>query len=577
MPRRDSGAMHVVTTRRHYKETVYETHLLRRTFRKDGKVKNETLANLSHLPPEALEAVRRVLHGEHLVADTDVFSITRSLRHGDGAAVLGMARRLGLSTLLGPSSPICDVALGLICAQVLEPQSKAAYTSWFSDTTMGVDLGLLGLHTDALYEAMDFLFGEKERIETALVSRYLGDGSFVCYDLSSSFVEGSHNELAAFGHSRDGKRGRRQIEYGVVATREGLPVAIEVFPGNTADPKSFIEIVEATKARFGLSRVLFVGDRGMITSARIAALKDAGGFGWVTALRSAEIKALVVNGAIQQSLFDEVNLAEIAHPDYEGERLVACKNPFLAAERARKREALLVATEDDLEKVAAAVSSGRLRDPGKIGLRAGRVLNRHKMAKHFEIEITDGAFSYSRRTEAIEAEAALDGIYVIRTSESAESLSPDAVVATYKSLANIERDFWTMKSVDLHIRPIRHRLADRVRAHAFICLLAAHLVWHLRRAWAPLTFRDEAPPERADPVAPAVRSASASAKAAARRRRDGQEVRPFQGLLDHLGTLTRNTCKVPGTTVTFERLAEPTETQRRAFELIDIPVPLRLG
>ncbi|MGH9045401.1 MAG: IS1634 family transposase [Acidimicrobiales bacterium] len=576
MPRRTSGAMHVVTTRRHYKDTVYETHLLRRTFREGGKVKNETLANLSHLPPEALEAVQRVLHGEHLVADTDTFSITRSLRHGDAAAVLGMARRLGFAELLGQPSAVRDVVLGLVCAQVLEPQSKAAYTSWFSDTTLGVDLGLVGRHTDALYEAMDFLLGHKERIETALVSRHLGDGSFVCYDLSSSFVEGSHNELAAFGHSRDGKRGKRQIEYGVIATTEGLPVAIEVFPGNTADPKSFMEIVETTKARFGLSRVVFVGDRGMITSARIGALKDVGGFGWVTALRSTEIKALVSNGAIQQSLFDEVNLAEIAHPDYEGERLVACKNPFLAAERARKREALLIATEDDLAKVAAAVSAGRLRDPGKIGLRAGRVLNRHKMAKHFEIEITDGHFSYSRKNEAIEAEAALDGIYVIRTSEDAESLSPQAVVATYKSLANIERDFRTMKSVDLHIRPIRHRLADRVRSHAFICLLAAHLVWHLRKAWAPLTFRDEAPPERTDPVAPAVRSASASAKAAARRRRDGQELRPFQGLLDHLGTLTRNTCQVPGTTVTFERLAEPTETQRRSFELIDIPVPLRL-
>jgi hypothetical protein len=313
----------------------------------------------------------------------------------------------------------------------------------------------------------------------------------------------------------------------------------------------------------------------MITSARIDALKEAGGFGWVTALRAPQIKALVANGAIQPSLFDEVNLAEIVHPDYEGERLVACKNPFLAAERARKREALLSATEVDLDKVASSVASGRLHDPGKIGLRAGRVLNRHKMAKHFEIEIADGVFSFSRRTEAIEAEAALDGIYVIRTSEPAHALAPDEVVATYKSLANIERDFRTMKSVDLHIRPIRHRLVDRVRAHAFNCLLAAHLVFHLRAAWAPLTFRDEAPPERIDPVLPAVRSASASAKAAARRRQDGQELRPFQGLLDHLGTLTRNTCQVPGTTVTFERLSEPTPAQRQAFELIDAPIPLR--
>jgi transposase len=568
--------MHVVTTRRTYKDRVYETHLLRRTFRQDGRVKNETLANLSHLPPDALDAVRRVLHGERLVADTDALAITRSLRHGDGAAVFAMARRLGFAELLGPRSELRDVAFGLICAQVLEPASKAAYTSWFSDTSLGVDLGLEGLHTDACYEAMDLLLERKDTIEAALVARHLSDGSFVCYDLSSSFVEGSHNELAAFGYSRDGKRGKRQVEYGVVATPDGLPVAIEVFPGNTADPKSFVEIVERTKSRFGLSRVVFVGDRGMITSARIAALKEAGGFGWVTALRAPEIKALVINGAIQPSLFDEVNLAEIVHPDYAPERLVACKNPLLATERATKREALLCATEADLAKVASSVASGRLRDPGKIGLRAGRVLHRHKMAKHFEIEITEGHFSFSRKTEAIEAEAALDGIYVIRTSETADALSPGEVVATYKSLANIERDFRTMKSVDLHIRPIRHRLADRVRAHAFICLLAAHLVFHLRAAWAPLTFRDEAPPVHKDPVAPATRSASASAKAAARRQRNGQEPRPFQGLLDHLGTLTRNTCQVPGTTVTFERLAEPTPTQRKAFEFIDAPIPLHL-
>ncbi len=568
--------MHVVTTRRHYKDTVYETHLLRRTFREDGKVKNETLANLSHLPPEALEAVKRVLHGEHLVADTDAFSITRSLRHGDAAAVVGMARRLGFDTLLGAPCPQRDVALGLICAQVLEPSSKAAYTTWFCDTTLGADLGLCGIDTDACYEAMDWLIGQKDRIERSLVARHLQDGSFVCYDLSSSFVEGSHNELAAFGHSRDGKRNKRQIEYGVVATTEGLPVAIEVFPGNTADPKSFIEIVKATKERFALERIVFVGDRGMITSARIAALKADTALGWVTALRSPDIKALVADGTIQPCLFDEQNLCEIAHPDYQGERLVCCKNPFLATERARKREALLAGTETDLEKVATSVALGRLRDPGKIGLRAGRVLNRHKMAKHFNIEIADGTFSFSRKQEAIQAEAALDGIYVIRTSETEDTLSKDAVVQTYKSLANIERDFRTMKSVDLHIRPIRHRLADRVRAHAFICLLAAHLVFHLRKAWAPLTFKDEAPPARTDPVLPAIRSTAASTKAAARRRRDGQELRPFQGLLDHLATLTRNTCQVPGTNVTFERLAEPTETQRKAFELIDVPIPLRL-
>ena len=575
MPRRSGGAMHVVTTRRRYKDRVYETHLLRRTFREGGVVKNETLANLSHLPPAALEAVKAVLHGEHLVSSSEAFSITRSLRHGDAAAVLGLARRLKLPELLGPPSPMREIALGLICSQVLEPASKAAYTTWWSDTTLGVDLCLTDLHSDACYEAMDWLLEQKDRVEAALVSRHLEDGSLVCYDLSSSFVEGSHNELAAFGHSRDGKRGKRQVEYGVLASTDGLPLSIEVFSGNTADPKSFVSVVEATKERFSLSRVVFVGDRGMITSARIEALQEIGGFGWVTALRSTEIKQLVRDGAIQPSLFDEQNLCEITHPDYVGERLVVCKNPFLADERARKREALLCATEVDLEKVAASVASGRLRDLGKIGLRAGCVLNRHKMAKHFSLEIGEGRFSFARKQDAIAEEAALDGIYVIRTSEQAESLGRDEVVATYKSLANIERDFRSLKSVDLHIRPIRHRLADRVRAHAFICLLAAHLVWHLRKEWAPLTFRDEIPPARLDPVLPAIRSRAASAKAV-RRRRDGQELRPFQGLLDHLATLTRNTCTVPGTKVTFDRLAEPTETQRRAFELIGVPIPLHL-
>ena len=568
--------MHVATTTRRHGSRVYTTTLLRQSYREDGKVRHRTLANLSHLPEETIELIRGSLAGTAFVPAGRAFSTLRSLRHGDAAAVLGLARRLGLPELLGPPSPVRDVALGLVCAQVLEPASKAAYTSWFSDTTLGADLGLVDLHTDALYEAMDYLLAGKERIEAALVSRHLKEGSFVCYDLSSSFVEGAHNELAAFGHSRDGKRGKRQIEYGVIATTEGLPVAIEVFPGNTADPTSFVEIVEATKERFGLSHVVFVGDRGMITSARIAALKAAGGYGWVTALRAPDIKALVKDGAIQPSLFDEVNLCEIAHPDFAGERLVACKNPFLAAERTRKREALLAATEADLAKVAVAVSAGRLTDPGKIGLRAGRVLNRHKMAKHFDLEIGEGTFSYSRRTEAIAAEASLDGIYVIRTSEGAEVLPADAVVATYKSLAHIERDFRTMKSVDLHIRPIRHRLADRVRAHAFLCLLAAHLVWHLRKAWAPLTFRDEAPPGRTDPVLPAMRSASAATKASTRRRADGQELRPFQGLLDHLATLTRNTHRIAGSEVAFDQLSEPTPTQQKAFELLELPIPLRL-
>jgi len=576
MPKRTFTAMHVATTRRTYKDRVYESHLLRRTYREDGKVKHQTLANLSHLPSEAIEAVRRVLSGERLIADTDAISITRSLPHGDGAAVLAMARRLGFDTLLGPPGQARNTALGLIIAQVLSPQSKACSATWFADTTFGVDLGLTGLHTDVLYDAMDYLLANKERIEKALIARHLGNDSYVYYDLSSSWVEGTKNELAAFGYSRDGKRGKRQVEYGVIATSAGLGLAVEIFAGNTSDPASFIEVAQGAKDRFGLDHVVFVSDRGMITSARIDALKQASGFGWVTAVRAPQIKELLVSGAIQPTLFDQVNLVEITCPEYPGERLVACRNPFLAASRSRKRQELLAATEQDLDKIVTSVNDRRLRAAEKIGLRAGKVLGRHKMAKHFDIQIAQDHFSYARKTESIEAEASLDGIYVIRTSEPVDVLSPQGAVATYKSLANIERNFRSMKTVDVNIRPIRHRLADRVRAHAFICLLAAHLVWHLRKAWAPLTFTDTQPPVRTDPVTPAKRSQSADIKCAARYRPDGQELRPFQGLLDHLATLTRNTCTVPGTSTTFDLLSEPTPTQKEAFELINTTIPLHL-
>ncbi|MDA8317720.1 MAG: IS1634 family transposase [Actinomycetota bacterium] len=578
MPRRTGGAMHVVTTRRRYKDREYETHLLRRTFRQNGAVRNETLANLSHLPKEAIDAVKRVLHGETLVGAHDAFEITRSLPHGDAAALWQLAHSIGLPALLGPACRQRDLALALICSQVLEPSSEAAYATCWEDRTLGVDLGIAGVHTDELYEAMDWLYERKDTIEAALVNKHLGEGALVCYDLSSSWVEGSCNELAAFGHSRDQKRAKRQIEYGVVATREGLACAIEVFSGNTADPKSFETVVEKLRERFGFKVIIFVGDRKMVTRARIKALEDIGGAGWLSALRAPEIKALVNDGAIQQSLFDEVNFAEITHPDYEGERLVVCRNPFLAAERARKREALLLATEADLEKVRASVAAGRLEDAGKIGLRAGRVLNRHKMAKHFELTIEEGRFSFARKADAIAAEAALDGIYVISTSVGADALASAEVVTTYKSLSNLEREcFRHIQTVDVEIRPIRHRLADRVRCHAFICMLAVHLVFHLRRAWAPLTFKDEEPPLRQDPVAPARRSRAAATKAARRAQPTGSELRPFQGLLDHLATLTRNTCRVPGTEVTFEQLAEPTPTQRKAFELLGVSIPRRIA
>ena len=569
--------MHVATTRRRHGDREYTTTLLRQSYREDGKVRHRTLANLSHLPQETVELVRASLKGTSFVPAGEALVTLRSLPHGDVAAVWGLAEKLGFKELLGPPCRERDVALALICSQVVEPSSKAAYATWWHDRTLGVDLAIAGAHSDEAYEAMDWLFARKEQIEQALVGRHLKDGAVVCYDLSSSWVEGRHNELAAFGHSRDGRRGKRQIEYGVVATTEGLPCAIEVFPGNTSDPKSFETIVEVVRDRFGLERVCFVGDRGMITSARVEALRGKGGVDWVTALRATEIKALVASGTIQPTLFDEVNLCEICHPDYEAERLVACRNPFLAQERARKRDDLLKATEANLEKVKASVEAGALRDPGKIGLRAGRVVNRHKMAKHFSLEIAEGHFAFSRKEEAIAREAELDGIYVIRTSLKEERMPAEEVVRTYKSLSNLERNcFQHMKTVDVEIRPIRHRLADRVRTHAFICMLGAHLTWHLRRAWAPLTFTDEARPTPVDPVAPATRSQAASSKAARRAQPDGTVLRPFQGLLDHLATLTRNTNKVPGTEVAFDQLTEPTHTQRKSFELLEIPIPLHI-
>ena len=569
--------MHVATTHRQYKGRVYTAHLLRRSYREDGKVKNETLANLSHLPEAAIEAIRAVLKGQSLTPFGSDFEIQRSRPHGAVAAVWGLSQRVGLPEILGPACPERDAALALIISQVVEPGSKASYSSWWSDTTLGIDLGVAGSHTDVAYQAMDWLYQRKNGIEAALVARHLQDGSLVCYDLSSSWMEGSHCPLAAFGHSKEGKRGKRQIEYGVVATTDGLPLAVEVFPGNTSDPTSFVKAVEVVCKRFQLKDVVFVGDRGMITQARIEELRKLPGLGWVTALRAPQIRALVEDYSIQPSLFDQTNLAEIgAHPDYPGERLVVCRNLELAQERTRKRKELLAATEADFSKVRDAVAAGRLKDPLKIGARVGRVRNQHKVGKHFSYEVVDGVFYFSRKEEAIQAEAALDGIYVIRTSVAASVLSAAETVATYKSLANLERDFRTMKTTDVEIRPIRHRLADRVRTHALICMLAAHLVWYLRRDWASLTFRDEDPPQPADPVAKAERSPAASTKAARRAQPDGTPVRPFQGLLKHLSTLTRNTCRVPGTELTVEKLSEPTPTQRRAFELLQVPVPLRL-
>lgn len=553
--------------------------LLRQSYREDGKVKKRTLANLSSWPEEQVETLRAVLRGDEMVPRADAFEIQRSLPHGAVAAVWAVARRLGFPALLGPESRMRSVVMALLVARVLRPASKLATTRWWTDTTLAADLGVARADADDCYAALDWLGDRQDTIERALAARHLEPGGLVLFDLSSSWLEGRRCPLAARGYSRDGKRGKLQVTYGVVANPDGCPVAVEVFGGNTADPRAFTETVTKVRDRFGLKEVVMVGDRGMITSARIDALRDQEGMGWVTALRAPAIKRLARDdGPLQLSLFDDTNLAEITHPDYPGERLIACRNPALAAERARKRTELLDATETDLDKIVAAVEAGRLRDPAKIGVRVGKKINRHKMGKHFETAISKDHFTYTRKQDQITQEAALDGIYVIRTSVSETDLTAAGVVEAYKNLAGIERLFRSLKTVDLNIRPIHHRLEHRVRAHVFLCLLAAYLVHHLRQAWAPLCFTDEHPPTRKDPVAPARRSPQALNKASRQQLEDGTQPRAFGDLLDHLATLTRNQVSIPTHPhiPAFQQLTQPTDLQQRAFQLLDTPIPLHL-
>lgn len=587
MPKRGS-AIHVSTHRRHYvgKDGVirdYETHLLRRSYREDGKVKNETVANLSHLPADLIEMIRASLAGQAFVPAAAAATVARSRPHGHVAAVHAQAKALGLPGLLGPAGRDRDIALALIIARVCRPTSKLATTRWWADTTLADDLGVADATTDEVYAAMDWLLGRQDAIESKLVRTHLTGADnpdrLALFDLSSSWVTGKHCPLAARGYSRDGKKGLPQIEYGLLTDPAGRPVAVRVFPGNTADPTAFTTIVEAVKDTFKLKDMVMVGDRGMITSARVHELRGLGGFGWVTALRAPEIAALAADdGPLQMSLFDQINLAEISHPDYPGERLVACRNPALATERARKRLALLAATDTELAKIAAAVVAGRLTGAGKIGVRAGKVVGRYKMAKHYTLDFTDDRFAFTRDEDQIAAEAALDGIYVIRTTIGPEQMDAAKVVATYKSLARVERDFRSIKSIDLDLRPIHHYTETRVRAHVFICMLASYLVWHLRQAWAPLTFTDEDRPDPLDPVAPARRSRGADAKAASKTTTDELPATSFTALLNHLGGLARVDLRYGDhdTGPTVPTLAIPTATQRRAFELLSAVIPLTL-
>src|SRR5215469_14036242 len=555
--------------------------LLRESYREGGKVKNRTLANLSSWPEAKVEALSRALKGLPPAGLEGTFEVTRSLPHGHVAAVLGTVRELGLEELIGPAgSRQRDLVTAMVVAQVTAPDSKLAIARGLHAETaassLGEVLGVAGCDEDDLYAAMDWLAGRQEKIEDALAARHLAGGTLVLYDVSSAAFEGRTCPLGAIGHPKDGVHGRLQIVYGLLTSTEGVPVAIEVFAGNTGDPKTVASQVSKVRDRFGITKVVLVGDRGMLTAARLREDIGPAGLDWITALRAAQVKNLVRDGAIQLSLFDEADLAEITCPDYPGERLVACKNPFLEAERARKRESLLHATETDLAKIAAAVARDRrpLRGKDKITLRADRVLRRRKVAKHFTIQITDTSFSYARNQDSIAAEAALDGIYVLRTSVDAGSLGSGEVVASYKALAQVERAFRAFNT-DLDIRPIRHRTEQRVRAHVFLRMLSYYISWHMQARLAPLLFTDDdkqaAQEARPSPVAPAVRSPRALAKAATKQTPAALPAHSFATLLADLGTICLNTIApadpaVPG----FRLVTTPTTLQRQAFELLGV-------
>jgi hypothetical protein len=566
----------------------YSSAYLRRTYRSEGKVKNETVANLSALPDHVIDLIDAGLKGRQLVPADEAVTITRSLAHGHVAAVAALAARLGLPALLGPAGRPRDLALALIISRVVQPGSKLSTLTWWDDTTLGADLGVAGASTDDIYAAMDWLEHRQDAIEAELARRHLAPepnpARMALFDLSSSWLEGSHCPLAARGYSRDGKKGRLQIEYGLLTDPAGRPVAVRVFPGNTGDPAAFTTIADVVRKKFGLAQMVMVGDRGMITSARIAALNQQedgtqrpDAYGWITALRAPAIKKLMADdGPLQLSLFDQQDLAEITSPDFPGERLIACRNPVLAADRARTRDELLAATETLLTPLIARVQAGRLAGAGPIGVEVGKVISRHKTGKHFAVTITDTTLAVTRKQDQIDAEAALDGFYVLRTPVPASELDAPAVITAYKNLKYVERDFRHIKSDDLDLRPVFHRLEERVKAHVLICMLACYLTWHLRQAWAPLTFTDEDPPRQANPVTRASRSAAAQVKASYQHDPAGQPYRSFRGLIDHLATLTRNQVQFAGTRVTVAMLTEPTSAQRKAFTLLGTAIPLTL-
>jgi transposase len=573
-----SGAVHVATTTRKYKGRVYQSHLLRRTFRVGNRVLHETLGNISHLPASLIDIIRRSLAGESFLSATDAFHVLRSLPHGHVEAVLGTLRRLQLEPLL--SSKPCrerDLVLAMLVQRLLDPASKLATTRLWHNSTLAEELSVEDAQEDELYQALDWLLARQAQIEKKLAGRHLQEGSEVLYDISSSYYEGRHCPLVRYGHNRDGKRDRPIIVYGVLADPQGRPLSVQVYPGNTGDATTVPGQVEKLRERFALSRVVLVGDRGMLTEKQIVQLKQHPELGWISALKAGAIRQLAEAGALQLSLFDQQNLIEIHTALYPDERLVACFNPLLAEERKRKREELLQATEKELEAIRQQVARRKKKILRKeeIALKVGRVVNRFKMAKHFELTIEDGKFHAQRREEEIREEGLLDGVYVIRTSESKENLSAPDAVRHYKNLANVERAFRCWKGMDIRVRPIYLRTEEHVRAHIFLCLLAYYVEWHMRAALAPLLFEEEdlaQVRQQRDPVAPAKPSTVVQTKKQHKQTEEGFPVQSFSTLLQALATRCRNTCQVQSSkeAPTFEQVTQATPLQAKAFELLSL-------
>jgi transposase len=550
------------------------TFLLRESYRDGPRVRKRTLANLSALSAAQIEAIRAVLRGEPLRPAGELFEAIRSLPHGHVQAVSVAMQRLGFSQLLSArAQPERDLVCAMVAARILAPHTKLATTRWWHTTTLAADFGVAAASEDDLYAAMDWLLQRQGTIQKKLTARHLSAGSLVLYDLSSSYFEGTTCPLAKLGYSRDRRRGTLQVNYGLLTDVRGCPVAVSVHEGNTADSQTFLPEVQRLRTEFGIERMVMVGDRGMIAQKAIDAMRDTDGIGWITALKSVSIRALIEQGQLQLGLFDERNLLELSSPDYPGERLVACRNPELAKLRAHKREELLCATEKNLEKIKTRVVAGKLTGQDKIGVRVGQVNNQYKVAKHFALTIGETAFSYQRKHDSIAAEAALDGLYLIRTSVSATQMDAAECVRNYKALANVERAFRTLKTIDLKVRPIHHRTADRVRAHIFLCMLAYYVEWHMREAWRELLFADTEQQAKAtrDPVAPAKRSKAALAKAARHTLDDGTPAHSFRTLLEELGTVVRNTCRTRGSSddaPRFEIVTTTNPKQARATKLL---------